>query len=127
MPVQTRGPVRVYAAVGHQRPEPRQADLAAVGMASQQQVITVVAEPVHDRGLGGVQQPEPQVGRWIGGPGDLVVPVAADMRVVPPGDLDGHATGLEPPAPGVPVPPARPPPAPPPPAPTPAPTPPPPR
>src|SRR5215467_12412287 len=67
-----------------------------MGVAGQQQVITVGGEPVEHPGLGRVQHAEPQVGRGVGGPGDLVVAVPLDVRVVDAGHLDVQVGGLYP-------------------------------
>src|ERR1035438_9303934 len=86
--VQAAGSAPIDAAVGHQRAEPWQAYLAAVGVTREQQINTVSDESVQGRGLGRVHYAEPQVGRRIDRTGDPVVAVAGDMRVVHAAHLD---------------------------------------
>ena len=50
--------------------------------------VAVRGEPVHDPRLRRVHDTEPQVGCGVSGPGDVVVPVPLDVRVVYPAHLD---------------------------------------
>ena len=95
MPVQPADPGRIDPAVGHERAPQRQADLAAVGVPGEQQVVAVRDEPVHHPRLGRVHQAESQVGGRVGGSGDLLVTVPADVRVVHARDLDVEVAGLD--------------------------------
>ena len=97
--VQPAGPGPVDPAVGDQRAETGQADLAAVSMPGEQQVIAVSGKPVQYCGLWRVQHAKPQVRARIGGSGDLVVAVTVDMRVVYAPYLDVEVPGLDPAAP----------------------------
>ena len=86
--VQPAHPLPVDAAVGDQRAVERHPQLAAVGVPAQQQVVAVGGEPVEHPGLGGVRQPDPDVGGRVGRPGDLVVAVPLEVRVVDAGEGD---------------------------------------
>src|ERR1700761_7375340 len=62
---QAADPGTVDGAVGDQGAVAGGAELAAVGVAREQDVVAVGGEVVHDPGLGSVHDAQPQVGRWI--------------------------------------------------------------
>src|SRR5882724_6113455 len=96
MAVQAADPGALDAAVGDQRSGQGQAQLAAVGVAGQQQLEAVGGELVQHGGLGRVQDAQVQVGRRVGRAGDAVVTVAVDVGVVHAGDLDVQVASLDP-------------------------------
>ena len=88
-----RGPAgagAVDAAVGDDRAVAGQAQLAAVGVAREHEVVAVGGERVEHPGLGGVGEPQAQVVRLVGRARDAVVVVAADVRVVDAADGDAE-------------------------------------
>ena len=88
---QAAHPGPVDAAVGGEGAVAGDAELAAVRVPGQQQVVPVGREQVHHRLPGRVQDAEPQVGRRVGGPRDQVVAVPVGVRVVHPGQRDVEA------------------------------------
>ena len=63
----------VNAAIGHQRAGTGQADLAAVGVARQRELVAVVRELLQHAGLGGMEERQGQVGVLVGRAGDFGV------------------------------------------------------
>ena len=82
---------RSTTAVGDDRAVGGQAQLAAVGVAREHEVVAVGGERVEHPGLGGVGEPQAQVVRLVGRARDAVVVVAADVRVVDAADRDADA------------------------------------
>ena len=88
---QAAHPAAVDAAVGDQGAEAGHAQLAAVGVPGEQQVVAVGGEPVEHRRLRRVQHAEAQVGGGVGRPGHQVVAVPVGVRVVHAGQGDVEA------------------------------------
>src|SRR5690606_13639605 len=88
VPVQSLGAGAVEVAVGDDRAGARQAQLPAVGVAGDQQVVPVAGVLVEDPEVRRVRHPDTQVGLCRGGTGDGGEVVVPEVGVVDPGEGD---------------------------------------
>src|SRR5690606_22116376 len=93
--VQALGTGAVDAAVGDQGPVERDADLPAVGVPGEQELVAVGREAAEVTRLGGVHHAQAQVGVGGGRPGDEIVTVEVDVGVVDAAHRDVEVTDLD--------------------------------
>ena len=95
VPVQALGAAGVEVAVGHDRALERQADLAAVGVPGEGEVVAVAGVLVEHPEVRRVRHPDPQVDVRRRRPGDRVEVVVPQVRVVDADERERGAAHLE--------------------------------